>query len=81
MDNAIRPIEEALGSGKKVLQAQEKELRKYAHRSIQAIKERKKGDRLSEGKNSDTSRPGKQKTRAFILDIWLKTKEKSRHVI
>jgi N-acetylneuraminate synthase len=36
-------------------------LREYAQRSVQAIKEIKKGETLSEGKNIDILRPGKQK--------------------
>lgn len=61
MVKAIRQTEEALGSGKKEVQSQERELREYAQRSIQAIAEIKKGDALSEGKNIDVLRPGKQK--------------------
>jgi N-acetylneuraminate synthase len=61
MVKAIRQIEEALGSEKKDVQPQERELREYAQRSIQAIKEIKKGDVLSEGKSIDTLRPGKQR--------------------
>jgi N-acetylneuraminate synthase len=61
MVKAIRQIEQALGSGKKEIQTQERELREYAQRSIQAIKEIKKGDVLSEGRNIDILRPGKQK--------------------
>jgi N-acetylneuraminate synthase len=61
MVKARRQIEQALGSGKKEIQTQERELREYAQRSIQAIKEIKKGDVLSEGRNIDILRPGKQK--------------------
>jgi len=61
MVRAIRQIEQALGSDKKEIQKEERELREYAQRSIQAIKEIKKGDVLSEGKNIDILRPGKQR--------------------
>ena len=61
MVKAIRQIEQALGSGKKEVQKEERELREYAQRSIQAITEIKKGDALSEVKNIDILRPGKQK--------------------
>lgn len=61
MVRAIRQIEQALGSGNKVIQREERELREYAQRSVQAIKEIKKFDVLSVGKNIDILRPGKQK--------------------
>lgn len=61
MVKAIRQIEEALGSGKKEVQKEERELREYAQRSVQAIREIKKGDILSEGNNLDVLRSGKQK--------------------
>ena len=60
MVKAIRNIEQALGSGSKGIQAEERELREYAQRSIQAIKEINKGAILCEGVNIDILRPGKQ---------------------
>jgi N-acetylneuraminate synthase len=61
MVKAIRQIEQALGSGTKKVQEEEKELREYAQRSIQAIKKIKKDDVLSESINIDILRSGKQK--------------------
>lgn len=61
MINAIRNTEEAIGSGEKEVQPEETELREYAQRAIQAIKDIKKGDILSEGINIDILRPGNQK--------------------
>jgi len=61
MVRAIRQIEEASGSGKKEVQAQERELRSFAQRSIQAIVNIRKGDELREGISVDILRPGKQK--------------------
>lgn len=60
MVKSIRQIEQALGSGVKEVQHEEKELRRYALRSIQAIKRIDRGDVLSEGINIDILRPGKQ---------------------
>ena len=47
MVKAIRQIEHALGSGTKEIQAEERELRNFAQRSIQATKEINKGTILS----------------------------------
>ena len=60
MVEAIRKMERALGSGSKEVQSEEMELREYAQRSIQAIKDIKKGEILKEGENIDILRPGKQ---------------------
>lgn len=81
MVKAIRQIEEALGSGKKKVQQEEKELREYAQRSIQAIAEIKKGDALSEGKTIDVLRPGKQKQGLhpkYMIEI--EGKRATRHI-
>jgi len=61
MVNAIRNCEKSLGSEEKIVQSEEKELREYAQRSIQAIKPIKKGDALRETINIDILRSGKQK--------------------
>jgi len=61
MVKAIRNCEECLGSGKKIVQNEEMELRKYALRGIQCIKSIQKGDIFNEGYNIDILRPGKQK--------------------
>jgi sialic acid synthase SpsE len=60
MVNAIRNCEESLGSRIKIIQNGEEELRRYSHRSIQAIKQVKKGETLEEGINIDILRPGKR---------------------
>ena len=52
--NAIK----AIGTGKKEIQEDEKELRLFAKRSLQSIKNIKKGDILQEGINFDVLRPG-----------------------
>ena len=61
MVKAIRNCEESLGGGEKIIQQEEIELKKFAQRSVQAIKPIKKGDTLNEGVNIAILRPGKQK--------------------
>lgn len=61
MVRAIRDCEASLGTGKKIVQKQEIELRRFAQRSIQAIKPIKKGQILKEDVNVAILRPGKQK--------------------
>lgn len=56
----IRNMEKALGDGQKKVQPEEKELRTFAQRAVQAIKEIHKGDQLLLGDNIDVLRPGKQ---------------------
>jgi sialic acid synthase SpsE len=58
MVQAIRSAEECLGSDTKVVQIEEEELKRFACRSIQALKSIKKGDKLEEGINIDIMRPG-----------------------
>lgn len=58
MVQAIRNTEKAIGSDKKIIFPIEEELQKFAKRSIQAIKDIKKGDILEEGKNYEVLRPG-----------------------
>jgi N-acetylneuraminate synthase len=54
----IRDAESAMGDGKKEVLEEEKELAKFAKRSLQAINDIKKGEILVEGKNFDVLRPG-----------------------
>ena len=61
MVKAIRQIEQAMGSEIKEVQEEEIELRNYAQRAVQAIKVIKKGEILSESRNIEVLRPGKQK--------------------
>lgn len=58
MIKAIRDAERARGSGRKEVLKEELELRQFATRSIQAIKDISKGERLQEGYNIDVLRPG-----------------------
>jgi len=58
MITSIRSAEKALGSGVKEILEEEFELRKFATRSIQAIKDVKKGEILEEGINFEILRPG-----------------------
>lgn len=61
MIKAIRDADKAKGFGKKIIQKEEEELRRFATRSIHAIKNISKGEIIKEGKNIDILRPGKQK--------------------
>jgi N-acetylneuraminate synthase len=60
MVHAIRRTEAMLGSGVKVIQDEERELRAFARRGIQAIKDIHKGDVFKEGFNMAILRPGKR---------------------
>jgi N-acetylneuraminate synthase len=57
---SIREAEKTKGDGHKHVLDEELELRKFAVRSIQAIKDIKKGEILVEGKNIGVLRPGNQ---------------------
>ena len=57
----IREAEKALGDGVKKILKDEEELRKFATRSIQAIKDIKKNEIFVEGKNINILRSGNQK--------------------
>jgi len=61
MVKAVRSCESALGTGKKVVLPEEKELRLYAQRAIQATRNIKKEERLEENTNIAILRPGKQR--------------------
>ena len=58
MIESIRKADKAKGNGNKEILKEEEELRLYATRSIQAIKNISKGDVLIEGENFDVLRPG-----------------------
>tara|TARA_B110000438_G_scaffold90530_1_gene89976 strand:- start:219 stop:1256 length:1038 start_codon:yes stop_codon:yes gene_type:complete len=60
MVQSIRDCELTLDSNKKNILPEELELREFAHRGIQAIKDIKKNDIFKEGVNIDVLRPGKQ---------------------
>jgi len=69
---AIRATEAMLGSGEKVPQAAEEELRTFARRAVQAIRPIIEGEELREGVNVAILRPGKQVPGIhpkFITDI------------
>lgn len=59
IDN-VRKADIAKGKGEKIVLKEEEELRQAGKRAIQAIKEIKKGDILSEGKNFEILRPGRR---------------------
>lgn len=61
MVTAIRQADKAKGSGIKEILDDEKELRRFATRSIQATRKILKGEILKEGVNMDILRPGNQK--------------------
>ncbi len=56
----IRDAEKSFGDGEKRILKEELELRQYATRAIQAIKDISKGEILQEGVNMDILRPGKR---------------------
>lgn len=60
MVSAIRRTELMLGSWVKSIHSSEEELRSFARRGIQALRDIKKGDFLQEGINIDILRPGQQ---------------------
>jgi len=60
MIHAIRRTEAMLGCGIKMIQEEERELRAFARRGIQAIAEIESGDVLKEGVNIAILRPGKR---------------------
>lgn len=61
MVKSIRDCETSLGSGNKIVRKEEHELKRFAQRSIQAIKPIKKGQIFKEDVNIAILRPGKQK--------------------
>ena len=61
MITAIRNSQRSIGTSMKQIHHDEKELRQFAHRSIQAIKHIKIGDKLILGSNIDILRPGSRK--------------------
>lgn len=60
MVNSIRNAENSLGTGEKKILCEEEELHRFASRSLQAIVDIRKGERLEHGKNFDVLRPGNQ---------------------
>jgi len=60
MIQAVRESEFALGNNEKTILNEELELRRFATRSLQAIKKIKKGEIFKEGFNFDVLRPGNQ---------------------
>ncbi len=58
MIKSVRIAELAKGNGKKIILDEELELRRFATRSIQAIKDISQGETLQEGINFDVLRPG-----------------------
>jgi len=60
MIKSIRSADLAKGNGEKIILPDELELRQFATRSIQAIKDISKDEILQEGINFDILRPGNQ---------------------
>lgn len=60
MVQSIRLAEKTFGDGKKRVLDVERELRSFALRRVQTIKDIKKGDRFAEGQNIAVLRPGKR---------------------
>jgi len=65
----IRLAEKMVGSGKKHVLEQEKELFNFAKRAVQAICEIKEGEELVEGKNIALLRPGNNKKGAHPSEL------------
>lgn len=60
MVSAVRRCEEALGDGHKRVLSEERELRAYAQRALQAMRRIARGERLCLDENIAVLRPGKQ---------------------
>jgi N-acetylneuraminate synthase len=60
MVSAIRDAEKTLGSGEKAIHAEERELREFAVRSLQAMRDIQIGETLQEGVNFDVLRSGQR---------------------
>jgi len=68
----IRKADKTRGNSEKKIIDEEKELKKFATRSLQAIKNIEKGEILKEGGNFDVLRPGNQKRgldAKFLLEV------------
>jgi N,N'-diacetyllegionaminate synthase len=61
MIDTVRFAESSKGTGQKIVHDDEQELKKIGTRSIQAIENISKGDKLEEGKNFEILRPGFRK--------------------
>ncbi len=77
----IREAQKALGDGVKRILKDEEELRKFATRSIQAIKDIKKNEVFEEGKNINILRSGNQKRGEDAKFLTKITKKKSNRKI
>ena len=72
MIDSIRTVEKTMGDGNKIILDDEMELRQFATRSLQAIKDIKKDEKLIEGKNFEVLRPGNHKRGLpgrYLLDV------------
>lgn len=80
MVKAIRKADSAKGNGNKIILPEEKELYKFATRTIQAIKDIRKGEILQEGFNIEVLRPGNKKRgleARFLFDVLNKKAKKA----
>ena len=83
MVSSIRTAERMLGINKKKVMKEEMELKKFAKRSIQAIKDIEKGEVLIENENFAVLRPGHQKRGEeprFLKKINGKTTKRRIHI-
>ena len=67
--SSIRDADTAKGTGKKTVEKSEKELERFATRSVQATTTIHKGDKLEFEKNFELLRPGKRNRGADAIDI------------
>jgi N-acetylneuraminate synthase len=81
MVRAIRAAEQARGDGAKKVQSHERELKRFAVRTIQATLDLAPGDPLVEGKNIDVLRPGNRSSGMHprYLDA-LRGRRAARHI-
>lgn len=81
MVQSIRQAEKTLGNGKKRVLSVENELRDFAVRRIQAIKDIKKGERLVEGLNIALLRPGNRTKGAYARFLFKINGKKAKKAI
>jgi N-acetylneuraminate synthase len=77
----VRAVEQTLGEGQKAVLPAEAELRAYARRGVQAIRDIAPGEPLREGVNVEALRPGKQRPGAHPRHLpRLEGKRSRRHI-
>jgi len=81
MISSIRKAEQSRGNGKKEVLRDERELRYFATRALQATKDILKGERFQEGFNFDVLRPGSQSRGADARFLTMIQGQRSRRYI